>query len=520
MSRRRRVAEVEPLAFARAAQSVGLPLRASARWKLNPPVHDVVADYLREHLPALAPTTQDSERSIIRRGLAALPDLPEPSDFVSYFRKMIEAGCEGSTANAHRKVWFSVYSFQARFRGFALNPLAEVSKVRERPPRPRAIGNPADTVPRLLAALDGRARALLLTLLGHGLRPGEGLGLELRHVDFSGQQIQIAQQRHSWSSQEAPLKHPSHHRRLPLDPVAAEALYALRDRPWTGRNAGETARRFLFPYFDRHLDPMMAGFRAIDPESFPEGNAWHAFRHTFATGLLDRGVRPREIQLLLGHATLRETHTYIGSLRGREDVTPADLAPYYAQRKEEDRALLLALRRCNRCEASPCRCATSSPSSTGASDVAGRAAATLATSTASSAAAGTVRSPRASGSACSSAAVGSSRASAGRASTSGKSADLTSGYGRPTKALGRATDAECAEVPRANVRPPSLRAPLSPGLCGKKERDRISALREGPQRAGSPSRHTSAIAPGLPFPPYPVTPAPAKAGRGRKRGRK
>jgi integron integrase len=192
-------------------------------------------------------------------------------------------------------------------------------------------------VRRLIDAMEpaSLARRMVELLYGTGLRVGECCTLRVRDVDFDRHQIvvrggkgdkdrivmlpaalveplaeQVRRVRH---------RHTLDLRRgggfVPLaDPVANKAPYAERDWRW----------QFLFPSTTLRRDQAGRGCRwwsdpstldrkvraAARAAGIAKRVTCHTLRHSFATHLLEQGWDVRQVQSLLGHASLETTMIY------------------------------------------------------------------------------------------------------------------------------------------------------------------------------------------------------------------
>jgi integrase/recombinase XerC len=210
-----------------------------------------------------------------------------------------------NTTNATRARRFSAvrsfYRYLARRHGVANPAPSLMDRPRARAPAPRAL-----TPEQALTVVDGigaeaaeprwqaRDTALFTLLYGAGLRIAEALALTTDAVGADNLAV---------------LGKGGKERLVPLLPVVCAALAAwLRVHPSPGPGAplfvgvkggrlqAAVARRTMRDYRRR--------------VGLPEHASPHALRHSFATHLLGSGADLREIQQLLGHASLSTTQRY------------------------------------------------------------------------------------------------------------------------------------------------------------------------------------------------------------------
>ena len=161
---------------------------------------------------------------------------------------------------------------------------------------PRAM-NPTD-VRKLLGVIDdSRERALFLLLLRTGIRIGEALGLRLNDLDIKGRKVHLFEGEKNSMGRVVYL--------------SDDALFAIklwlrrRDKNkefvfngWSnGHLCYSTARGLFVKYLKK------AGLEQ-------KGYTVHCLRHTFASELLNAGMRLECLQQLLGHQDIEVTRRY------------------------------------------------------------------------------------------------------------------------------------------------------------------------------------------------------------------
>ncbi len=199
---------------------------------------------------------------------------------------------------------------------------------------PRALSR--DQVQRLLAAasvedtpLALRDRALLEVLYATGMRASEIIELELDDVDLEIGLVRC-------------FGKGSKERVVPIYSAAVEVLrtYLQQGRPFLLRDAGE--RTLFLNNLGQPLTRQGLWFLVQHYAEAAGLASWvkpHTLRHTFATHLLEGGAELREVQELLGHASITTTQIYteVSSRRKREAYDRAHpRARFSASSSEED----------------------------------------------------------------------------------------------------------------------------------------------------------------------------------------
>jgi integrase/recombinase XerC len=141
-----------------------------------------------------------------------------------------------------------------------------------------------------------RDHALLEILYGSGVRVSELCGIRFEDIDLAQRQLRV------WGKGDK-------QRVVPLSVPAVEALSRWLDNGRDVMATGATPATIVFVnQVGKRLTPRDVR-RVIDRCSETVTHP-HAFRHTFATHLLDGGADLRAVQELLGHADLATTQIY------------------------------------------------------------------------------------------------------------------------------------------------------------------------------------------------------------------
>ena len=234
-----------------------------------------------------------------RMGLARLG----LGDFRAYLAARRSTGLSSSSAAREVAALRTFFGWAGRTHGVTSAGLAGLATPRRAARLPRAV-SPADaralTVDVGDAALQpwvaARDTAVLLLLYGAGLRIAEALALTGSALPL-GPTLVVTGKRNKT-------------RVVPLLPVVREAieLYA-QACPWPQAAAAPLFRGVRGgPLAPELIRRAMAQARV--GLGLPASATPHALRHSFATHLLARGADLRQLQELLGHASLSSTQIY------------------------------------------------------------------------------------------------------------------------------------------------------------------------------------------------------------------
>jgi len=161
---------------------------------------------------------------------------------------------------------------------------------------PRAM-NPADVSKLLSVIEDIRDRALFLLLLRTGIRIGEALGLKLNDLDIKGRKVHLFEGEKNSMGRVVYL--------------SDDALFALK--LWLRRR--DQSKEFVF-YGQGHGHLCYSTGRGLFVKYLKKagldqkGYTVHCLRHTFASELLNAGMRLECLQQLLGHQDIEVTRRY------------------------------------------------------------------------------------------------------------------------------------------------------------------------------------------------------------------
>lgn len=177
-----------------------------------------------------------------------------------------------------------------------------IARVREPRRAPRAL-NPDDIAHILAACQSARARAVILLMVGLGLRCVEVSRLDLADYDQARRIVFV----HGKGG---------HERELPLDDLTADALdtyLAVRGRRQgplflaVGSKAAPDGR-LSAKWISKRVGRLMRDAGVHNPG---DRRTAHALRHTAASDLLDVSHDIRLVQQVLGHSSLQSTEVYL-----------------------------------------------------------------------------------------------------------------------------------------------------------------------------------------------------------------
>lgn len=188
-------------------------------------------------------------------------------------------------------------------RGIEVSVIQKVRrpKVAHSVPKPLSIDNAVKATDAVTAEEDwvqARDTAVLLLLYGSGMRVSEALGLRVKDAPTPQRDVLVISGKGGKQ------------RMVPILPVTIEAVAAYLDQCPHVLDTDDILFRGVRggPLSPRIVQLVMERLR--ERLGLPDTATPHALRHSFATHLLSAGADLRQIQQLLGHASLSTTQIY------------------------------------------------------------------------------------------------------------------------------------------------------------------------------------------------------------------
>jgi integrase/recombinase XerD len=260
------------------------------------------------HLRGLAPVTVSVYLRCARQFIETVGEplgSLKPKDVERYMHALAGADRAPRTRNVHLAAIRCVLRSTLRGDPSAGLPQAKV------PRRSPEILSGSEVEELLSATTSLKYRAIFMLAYGAGLRVSEVAALETTDIDSERMLIHVR------TGKTGP-------RYVMLSPRALEALRAYWRAhrppgpllfPGRGANDGHLRRETIHKILAK-----VARAAGITKTVSP-----HMLRHSFATHLLESGADVRAVQLLLGHASLESTATYLHLTTSRLRQTPSPL---------------------------------------------------------------------------------------------------------------------------------------------------------------------------------------------------
>jgi integrase len=213
-------------------------------------------------------------------------------------RKNAKGLVSPATVNRNLTTLKRIFSFAEAMGLNIPNPVKHVKFLREGPGRMRVLT--VEEMEKYVEHAKGNLKDFAILASETGCRPGEILGLHARDLDTQERHVYIAGTKTAKSR-----------RIIPLTTQAFEVL---------ARRSRESSNGFIFPvqrpktknHEVLHISSFKKGHSAIIAKHFVDAPfTLYAFRHSFATRLVQSGVELSVIGELLGHSSLSTTCRYI-----------------------------------------------------------------------------------------------------------------------------------------------------------------------------------------------------------------
>jgi integrase len=272
---------------------------------------------------------------------------------IDYLDKLSEEGLGSASIVYNYRVLRSIFNKAVEWQVIKESPMKAVKKPKEKPSVELNVYDEEESV-QLFKALQGediQFRMLITLALTTGMRRGELLGLEWKHINLTSGTIQVIQSIPAYKNGEPIIKLPknmSSIRPIAVAPSVLEELKQFRKewlmlkvrllKKWKAKPDQE----FLFcssapgsegkPLYPKRLSEWWREFHAKKLRHL-KYIRFHDFRHTSVTLLINQGVHAKIISERLGHANIGTTMDKYGHVIRKADQAAANLFDKILDRK-------------------------------------------------------------------------------------------------------------------------------------------------------------------------------------------
>lgn len=244
-------------------------------------------------------------------GKMTLSDV-KPLQCQKIFYDMADQGYRTSTIYQARIALYNMFEYAKENEVLCSNPCKKSVKSDMGKPSEKKVALTRDIQKTFLQYAEGQSyenqyRFILQT----GLRTGELVGLKWEDVDFKSKTIQIRRSmEYRYSAKEWRIGEPKSKSGYRTIPLTEEAVAILKKQKEKNKRISEISTEWEeFVFLCRKGTPVKnstydtALFKICDKAKIPRFSM-HILRHTFATRCIEAGMKPKTLQMLLGHSNI------------------------------------------------------------------------------------------------------------------------------------------------------------------------------------------------------------------------
>ena len=244
-------------------------------------------------------------------GKMTLSDV-KPLQCQKIFYDMADQGYRTSTIYQARIALYNMFEYAKENEVLRSNPCKKSVKSDMGKPSEKKVALTRDIQKTFLQYAENQSyenqyRFILQT----GLRTGELVGLKWGDVDFKSKTIQIRRSmEYRYSAKEWRIGEPKSKSGYRTIPLTEEAVSILKKQKEKNKRISEISTEWEeFVFLCRKGTPVKnstydtALFKICDKAKIPRFSM-HILRHTFATRCIEAGMKPKTLQMLLGHSNI------------------------------------------------------------------------------------------------------------------------------------------------------------------------------------------------------------------------